>query len=236
MLYRHTNLPYKVHVIYQKCGPRVPASCNCAVAVQSGDDVIVIDRCFRDRKPFNRISGTYNAHVTKMSVDLYLNGDLTPGTTIFEESDGKKYFIYLPHGGYVKVMVSGSLLNVWVVASPKDLQRTSGLCGTYDKNHSNDFTDPTGNIMEYKANFDGYRLQPREFCLRWRVDLYGPQSIFRGVSGSDLPHNLPVFCDCTKEYPLCGYAVDVSQCDVIQGENIKMSISVNIETELVSLF
>lgn len=220
ILYEHLYLPYKVHVIYQKCGPGVTASCNCGVAIQSGDDVIVIDRCYRRRQPFNRIMGNnLDPYFTYLTIDLYLNNDLTPGTTIFEEAEGKKYFVYLPHGGTVKVMVSGDLLNVWIISSPKDKYKTKGLCGTYDQLKSNDFLLRNGTTMSYSQPYQGYRLQPREFSLSWRVDLYGPDSLFRGVPVADqsLSGLLPVFCDCTQDYPVCGYAVDVSFCDVLKG-------------------
>ena len=84
----------QVHVIYQLCGHLVSASCNCAVAVQSGDDVIVIDRCVRKRKPFTQLDGTVVTDpLTVMSVNLFLNGQLTPGTHIYQDGDGKKYFV-----------------------------------------------------------------------------------------------------------------------------------------------
>ena len=35
--------------MYQRCGVDIDASCNCGVAVQSGDDVFVLERCFRVR-------------------------------------------------------------------------------------------------------------------------------------------------------------------------------------------
>ena len=34
----------QVHVVYQRCSQSIQASCNCAVAIQSGDDVFVVDR------------------------------------------------------------------------------------------------------------------------------------------------------------------------------------------------
>ena len=76
--------------MYQKCGPHVLASCNCAVAVQSGDDVIVIERCLRRKKWFRRISGSEES-VNRMRVDMYVNGNLTRGTRVLQEADGKKY-------------------------------------------------------------------------------------------------------------------------------------------------
>ena len=82
----------QVHAIYQKCGTNITASCNCAVAVQSGDDVIVIDRCFRDVKPVKRLDGEFK-DITQMKVNIFLNGQLTPGTSVYQQADGKIYLV-----------------------------------------------------------------------------------------------------------------------------------------------
>ena len=48
----------------------------------------------RKRQPFRHLDGTYDSDpLTVMSVDLYLNGQLTAGTHVYEESDGKKYTV-----------------------------------------------------------------------------------------------------------------------------------------------
>lgn len=181
----------------------------------------MIDRCFRKRTIVNRVTGaSFAYHRTIMMIDLYLNNDLTPGTTVFREADGMKYYVYLPHGGTVKVMVSGELLNVWVIASPKDKDKTTGLCGTYDDNRANDFMLRNKTVLPYSIPLTRFRIQPREFCVDWRVELYGARSIFKGVQADDFSESnvLPIFCDCSKDYPLCGYGVDVSLCDVLQGD------------------
>lgn len=123
---------YQVHAIYQRCGPRVNASCNCGVAVQSGDDVLVIERCFRNRvnsiryetccpfgrtkikrsQPLHIFAQTANCmiaqddvscsfpgasdpprDITEMRVQIYRNGDFTPGTKIHSAAEGRKYFV-----------------------------------------------------------------------------------------------------------------------------------------------
>ena len=95
----------QVDVVYQKCELTVEASCNCAVAIQSGDDVIVIDRCYRERKvvPLVKLDGANvrnakprHAVTTRMTVQLYINDKLTPATKVFQEADGKKYFVSSP--------------------------------------------------------------------------------------------------------------------------------------------
>ena len=66
-------------MIYQLCEPSGKGTCTCAVAVKSGDDVFVVDRCRRE--------GEINADVIMRSV-MFTNGDVTPGTRVFSQSDG----------------------------------------------------------------------------------------------------------------------------------------------------
>ena len=77
--------------MYQSCGDHVTASCNCAVAVKSGDDVIVIERCYRHRRQAGTLFQTPGGQGTTMKIDMFLNGNLTQGTRVFQESDGIKY-------------------------------------------------------------------------------------------------------------------------------------------------
>ena len=46
ILYRHAVQPYSVNAFFRACPSSIngDATCNCAVSIQSGDDVIVIDR------------------------------------------------------------------------------------------------------------------------------------------------------------------------------------------------
>ena len=50
------------------------------MAVRSGDDVFIADSC-------ERVAG----EAYPLETSLYLNGDLTPGTDISSENDGKIY-------------------------------------------------------------------------------------------------------------------------------------------------
>lgn len=68
----------QVNTFYRKCNRH--ASCNCAVAVKSGDDVILIDRC-----------GPKEGRRTPVDVSVFANGDLTPGTHIYRFLEGKRY-------------------------------------------------------------------------------------------------------------------------------------------------
>ena len=69
-----------MHGFTQKCnGGRV--TCNCGAAVRSGDDVIVFTAC-------NTKGRTTRG---ALKVNVYLNGDLTKGTTISQFKGGKEF-------------------------------------------------------------------------------------------------------------------------------------------------
>lgn len=82
IVYKHKTLPFEVRTFYRNCNKK--ASCNCAVAVRSGDDVILIDRC-----------GPSMGKRSPMTIKIYLNGGLTPGTKILQFSGGKKYKVHV---------------------------------------------------------------------------------------------------------------------------------------------
>lgn len=71
-------------MIYQRCEENTNTSCTCGVAVQSGDDVFVIDRCRR--------TGQTGASVLKRTV-LFTNGQLTQGTRIFRQKEGAQFLV-----------------------------------------------------------------------------------------------------------------------------------------------
>ena len=71
----------QVHTFQRRCNRH--AACHCAVAIRSGDDVIVIDSCGA-RRTSNRRPGT-------VAIRMILNGELTPHTRILRINNGKGY-------------------------------------------------------------------------------------------------------------------------------------------------
>lgn len=73
-------------MLYQRCesNQSSDATCNCGVAVKSGDDVFVVERCRKD-----------DGADQPIRAQLYLNGNLTMGTFIFSEYDGQRYHVGL---------------------------------------------------------------------------------------------------------------------------------------------
>ena len=67
----------------RKCNDDGKATCNTAVAILSGDDVVVIDA-----------GGTKKGHAAKrLRLFVYVNGQLTPGTRVMKFLGGKKFIV-----------------------------------------------------------------------------------------------------------------------------------------------
>ena len=77
----------QVRSFYRTCNGR--ASCNCAITVKSGDDVILIDRCGAARGASTR--------KTRISVKIFKNGELTKNTRILQFADGKRYEVSMEY-------------------------------------------------------------------------------------------------------------------------------------------
>ena len=81
VMFRHRTLPYEVRTFQRRCNGH--AACHCAIAIRSGDDVILVDSCGPESTPKKR--------TPQIEVRLYLNGDLTPGTEIIQYDGGRTY-------------------------------------------------------------------------------------------------------------------------------------------------
>ncbi|XP_012946827.1 uncharacterized protein LOC101855535 [Aplysia californica] len=121
VLYRHKTQPYEVRAFYRKCaGGR--ASCNCAVAIRAGDDVILIDKC----GPVDSGANSFYPMTTKM----FRKGTLTPGFRVLSQYEGREYKVVFPSGTILRVerssIKSYHYINVWLKPSPSDYGQTEG--------------------------------------------------------------------------------------------------------------
>ena len=66
-----------MHTFFKECGKK-KASCNSGVAIQAGDDVIMIEAGKKKKKAALDVIG-------------YINGDLTEGTRVIKYKGGSKY-------------------------------------------------------------------------------------------------------------------------------------------------
>ena len=83
-MYRHKSQLYEARTFVRKCYGSV--ACNCGVAARIEDDIILINYC----KEYPE--STLNVPPT---IQMFLNGELTPGTYLKELVPAKKYEVCL---------------------------------------------------------------------------------------------------------------------------------------------
>ncbi|XP_053388862.1 uncharacterized protein LOC128551929 [Mercenaria mercenaria] len=130
ILYRHVNFKNVEiqHKIASCTGLTSPAKCNCGVAVRAGGDVYVINVCDR-----------------LLDIGYKRCGD--KALTVKKDNDFT-YTIYLPYGTAVRAridnqpwmgMEGGKILDITVLPSVHDNANSTGLCGSLNKNGTDDF-------------------------------------------------------------------------------------------------
>ncbi|XP_060084593.1 uncharacterized protein LOC132563855 [Ylistrum balloti] len=199
VLYRHKTLPYEVRAKYEKCSTRGHSrknpSCNCAVAIKSGDDVITFSSCGSHGVTVTPQHGHGHHHhhqpaPTPITIQMFKNGNLNPGTIIRRLGCGQKYEVHLPTGTVITIQSSARpFLNIWVKPSSLDYSQTEGLCGIYDLNRRNDVIDKNG------RPYPDRERSPDDFSMKWHVSSGG--SIFNGVPAATVP-GITRFCSCVQ--------------------------------------
>ena len=131
-----------MHVYYKDCRQSFLQSCNCAVAINVDDDVIVIDRC-----------GPHEDKHHHIKVILFINGELSPSVRIFHI--GQTHQIILSSGTSISVIISvfSPFVDIHITPSSLDWKNTEGLCGTFNGNVSDDFRLPNGTITNNANHF-----------------------------------------------------------------------------------
>ncbi|XP_071177456.1 von Willebrand factor D and EGF domain-containing protein-like [Mytilus edulis] len=173
VLYKHLQKPVAVHVIHKSHGtePRW----NCAVAVQAGADTFIVygcDRRWRHRRAFcDKIHGS--------NLDVY------------ERNQGKDFEVHLPTGARVLIKVRGyphsgmfeRYIDVQIFASTLDENFTGGLCGKFNRNPQDDFTDPNGRVVN-----------ENKFKKSWHVD--PADSLFIAQARKEVLQRSQYVCSC----------------------------------------
>ena len=59
-----------------------------------------------------------------------------------------------------------SFINLWIVPSAADYNRTQGVCGPWDGDVSNELTNPSGVVIIDDA------LKPNDYLATWRCVTY----------------------------------------------------------------
>ncbi|XP_053388311.1 von Willebrand factor D and EGF domain-containing protein-like, partial [Mercenaria mercenaria] len=115
LLYNNTKYSTDVQIKTQPCdADGTSASCTCAVAIQAGGDVFLMDIC-------DKIKRASFIHCRSNKLNA------------IEKTTNTDYEIYLPTGTKVEVHMKhysqSDFLNVYIYPSPSDVRNTEGLCG-----------------------------------------------------------------------------------------------------------
>lgn len=186
ILYRNMLYNQEVQTKHKQCHPDYNfPHCTCAVSVQSGQDVFIVDLC-----------GDIQF------VDFLSCNDSV--IQVYKISD-KLYKISLPTGTYVMVSlvewpVQGSWqIDIDIYPSLSDVNNTVGLCGTLDGDRDNDFKKRTGDTDSVNL------VYPDDFSNSWKVlgdenSLKEPLSTRQPISST-----LDKICMCTSNGDQCLY-------------------------------
>ncbi|KAK3609734.1 hypothetical protein CHS0354_011425 [Potamilus streckersoni] len=143
ILYRHTSYKQEVQIKTYLCykSPNwVPydITCVCAVSVRAGGEIFVIDVC------------AYPVLIRHVSCKERL--------MLVRKLSEYNYEIHMPLGTMVVVSIENwpnpfSSLNIDVMPSVKDVNKTEGLCGVLNNNPNDDFKTPSGGMANNEVEF-----------------------------------------------------------------------------------
>ncbi|XP_065651893.1 von Willebrand factor D and EGF domain-containing protein isoform X3 [Hydra vulgaris] len=193
VLMHSTARNFRVHVRTFACGS---VSCNCGVAAQEGDDVIVIDMC-RDSAPRARFASTVEPQ---------------PGTSITRNNNGKSFILSFSSGAYVKFNAfhwygKFYYANIEVQVPSDDFNSTQGLCGTFDKNKNNDMTAKSGQIYAIKQG----QIANHMFTESWKLNVSAENLFyFKGGPRKCTATRAKSYCTCSES---CSGAKRKINCD-----------------------
>ncbi|XP_060574620.1 uncharacterized protein LOC132732249 isoform X2 [Ruditapes philippinarum] len=178
------------------------AYCACAVAVRAGGDVFLINICGGLR-----------------FIDMTSCKD--GGVLIIRETSKVNYQVQTNIGTLIKIEILTdkyrNMMNVDIYMAPKDLNRTKGLCGTFDGDTDNDFHDRNGNPVDEKAFLKAWTLNDEDVNL-----LLPTCNLNVGTWTAD---NQALYCSCRchdTEYD-CGAPEEEVICSPSQYVNCTVS-------------
>ncbi|XP_061183306.1 von Willebrand factor D and EGF domain-containing protein-like [Saccostrea echinata] len=188
VMYRHKSKPFSVHALFSACVPGF-ATCNCGVAVKSGNSLYVVRTC-------TRVSAS---RVQLLSVPYELMDGCDPDAIAVQKT-GSRYRVTLPNGVEVTFALSGWdnwISYVQIVAPSSDFDKTEGLCGTYNGDTSDDFI-PKGQQSPV--------ADEKTFAVSWRVAQGSSDSLFINsptLSSYSLPSTptttpATLYCTCSS--------------------------------------
>ncbi|XP_066302604.1 von Willebrand factor D and EGF domain-containing protein-like isoform X1 [Branchiostoma lanceolatum] len=159
LFYKSQERNFEVQVRTWYCGDR-GATCHCAVAVREGNDIVIIDLCH---------VGWGNHHYAYPKITEKTAGKeegiLSPGVAVYRDATNKRFEIFMPSATSVVAEINKWGIDVHAYAPATDLGNTLGLCGTWDGDSGNDFTQRSGIVTGDENEFGNSWRVPRGTSL-----------------------------------------------------------------------
>ncbi|ODN06591.1 Kunitz-type protease inhibitor 2 [Orchesella cincta] len=168
VLYKHATFPYEVQIHRRKCS-NLPL-CNCGIAMRFGEIMLAADVCTTGKMRFwsYTLDGNYIEPAKLQHLPKIVRVD-----------EGRSFQIQFPSG--TRLNIGPNLRHISIQASLSDLEHTTGLCGSFDRDLTNDFSSYKGQVvctpnLNVTSTCD-------DFTKSWR--LLTEQSLFVGSFTND---------------------------------------------------
>ncbi|KAK2139151.1 hypothetical protein LSH36_1996g00001, partial [Paralvinella palmiformis] len=176
-------------------------SIACAVVVREGKYVLAIDKCNENNELHILKLTTKNRPVNGLEVideNFLIQMTANPSRT--------EYMIKTSGGARVVATLRSRGINIQITLSARDKGKTSGLCGTFDDDPTNDFI-PNGETASMTYT-DWEELN--RFIESWRISK--EQSLFVGNVYNTPDEAAALFCDCAGNYNRTNTPIEGAKC------------------------
>ncbi|VDI13449.1 Hypothetical predicted protein [Mytilus galloprovincialis] len=205
-MYKHERLPQQVNVYFSRCSP-AGGLCNCGVAVRSADSIFIANFCATgilsnrkiNRYITSRICDDQNLIVNKIT-DKTFKIIFPSGTVVLMKGDDLRT-TDSPFTIFSKIDITPSYL---------DINLTTGLCGRYNNN-------PTDDFLTRENSLDS-KHDVRQFAKSWRLENNSIETFFDPKGLPPLNYKVQEYCTCTADKSIQGQSSEPNfECKLSRG-------------------